>query len=312
MKKESIGDPDIYLGSKLRKMVLLNGVEAWMMSPAKYVREAVRNVERFLDKEYGTKLPKRVSGPLPTNYRPETDVTPELEGEELSYYHSQIGVLRWIVELGRIDIITEVSSLASCLALPRKGHLEAVFHLYTYLKKKPNGTIILDPSYPLIDQDDVDHNAIDQYLHAEVKLPIAGEMKTGRVIKRKRDVNGDLVGKSSSNPYMDIRRYIVSFEDDMESEYAANVIAENMLSRCDHERNQHALLRHIIDHKSDSTAVPREEGFAWSRGRKSPRRTTKGWKLCVEWKDGSTSWEPLSALKESIPVKWRNMPLPTG
>jgi hypothetical protein len=76
-----------------------------MMSPAKYVREAVRNVERFLDKEYGTKLPKRVSGPLPTNYRPETDVTPELEGEELSYYHSQIGVLRWIVELGRIDII---------------------------------------------------------------------------------------------------------------------------------------------------------------------------------------------------------------
>jgi hypothetical protein len=155
----------------------------------------------------------------------------------------------------------------------------------------------------LIDQDDVDQNAIDQYLHAEVKLPIAGEMKNGRVIKRKRDVNGDLVGKSSSNPYMDTRRYIVSFEDDMESEYAANVIAENMLSRCDHERNQHALLRHIIDHKSDSTAVPREEGFAWNRGRKSPRRTTKGWKLCVEWKDGSTSWEPLSALKESIPVE---------
>jgi hypothetical protein len=53
-----------------------------------------------------------------------------------------------MVELGRIDIVTEVSSLASCLALPRKGHLEAVFHLYAYLKKKTNGTIIMDPTYP--------------------------------------------------------------------------------------------------------------------------------------------------------------------
>jgi hypothetical protein len=47
-----------------------------------------------------------------------------------------------MVELGRIDIVTEVSSLASCLALPRKGHLEAVFHIYAYLKKKTNGTMI--------------------------------------------------------------------------------------------------------------------------------------------------------------------------
>jgi hypothetical protein len=31
--------------------------------------------------------------------------------------------------------------------------------------------------------------------------------------------------------------------------------------------------------------------------------TTKGWKLCVEWKDGTTSWEPLSALKAWNPVE---------
>ena len=62
-------------------------------------------------------------------YRPETDVTPELDPEKASYYQSQIGVLRWSVELGRVDIITEVSLLASHLALPREGHLEAVFHV---------------------------------------------------------------------------------------------------------------------------------------------------------------------------------------
>jgi hypothetical protein len=38
------------------------------MSPTKYVEESVKNVERYLEKNYDKKLPKRVSGPLPTNY----------------------------------------------------------------------------------------------------------------------------------------------------------------------------------------------------------------------------------------------------
>ena len=50
MKKGSIGDPDIYLGSKLCNVQLDNGVFAWGMSPAKYVQEAVRNVEEHLTK----------------------------------------------------------------------------------------------------------------------------------------------------------------------------------------------------------------------------------------------------------------------
>jgi hypothetical protein len=41
LKKSSVGNPDIYLGAKLRKIVLDNGVEAWSMSPSKYVQEAV-------------------------------------------------------------------------------------------------------------------------------------------------------------------------------------------------------------------------------------------------------------------------------
>ena len=37
MKEGSIGDPDLYLGAKLRKTRLFNGVEAWATSPAKYI-----------------------------------------------------------------------------------------------------------------------------------------------------------------------------------------------------------------------------------------------------------------------------------
>ena len=79
------------------------------------------------------------------------DTTNELDEDQATYYQSQIGILYWIVELGRIDISTEVSLVASHVALPRKGHLHTVFHIYAYLKKWYNSRLALDPSYPSID-----------------------------------------------------------------------------------------------------------------------------------------------------------------
>ena len=35
------------------------------------------------------------------------------------------------------------------------------------------------------------------------------------------------------------------------------------------------------------------------QGRPLTCKTTAGWKICCQWKDGSTSWEILSELKES-------------
>ena len=56
-----------------------------------------------------------------------------------------------MVELGRVDMITEVSLLASQLANPREGHLETVFHMFAYLKNKHNSRMVFDPTYPEID-----------------------------------------------------------------------------------------------------------------------------------------------------------------
>jgi hypothetical protein len=67
MKEESIGDPDIYLGSKLRKVTLPNGVEAWMISPAKYICEAIKNVEKYLESD-GSDLSLHTTGRRPTGF----------------------------------------------------------------------------------------------------------------------------------------------------------------------------------------------------------------------------------------------------
>ena len=38
------------------------------------------------------------------------------------------------------------------------------------------------------------------------------------------------------------------------------------------------------------------------QGRPVIRKTTAGWQICCQYKDGSTSWEKLSKLKECHPV----------
>ena len=58
-----------------------------------------------------------------------------------------------MVELGRVDIIREVSLLSSHLALSREGHLDAMLHVFAYLKAKHNSTVAFDPSYPHVDYD---------------------------------------------------------------------------------------------------------------------------------------------------------------
>ena len=152
-KPGSMRDPEFYLGAKLRPITLPNGVVAWGMSSSKYIQAAVANVKEFHAIQYPTrKWAKRSSGPFPLNYSPELDTTPELSPEHATFYQSQIGVLRWCVELGRVDIITEVSELSSHLVMPREGHLEAVFHLFNHLEKKHNARIVFDPSYPDIDR----------------------------------------------------------------------------------------------------------------------------------------------------------------
>ena len=150
LREESIGPPSLYLGGKLREITLENGVKAWAFGSTQYVQAAVRNVEEHL-KKTGEKLPYKAPTPLSSNYRPEIDVSLELGEIQAAYYHSLIGVLRWIVELGRVDIDVEVSMMSSHLALPRVGHLKEIYHIFAYLSAHSNTEMVFDPTPPIID-----------------------------------------------------------------------------------------------------------------------------------------------------------------
>ncbi len=92
LQEESIGKPTNYLGGKLREVTLDNGITAWAFGSCQYAQAAVKNVEDYLILK-GEKLPYKAPTPLSSGYHPEIDVSPELGGEEASYFHSLIGVL---------------------------------------------------------------------------------------------------------------------------------------------------------------------------------------------------------------------------
>jgi len=98
-----------------------------------------------------SKLRNKVDRPLPITYRPEVDVSPALGPLLTNCFQTALGVLRWIVELGRIDILTEVSMPSAHNALPREGHLKAIYHIFSYLKGHENSRLVFDPAYPEID-----------------------------------------------------------------------------------------------------------------------------------------------------------------
>jgi len=79
-----------------------------------------------------------------TKYSPELDVTPELDENDTRLCQEWVGILRWAVELGRLDIYLEVSLISS--------HDANILHIFAYLKRRDKLTLAFDPRHPPIDE----------------------------------------------------------------------------------------------------------------------------------------------------------------
>ena len=117
-----------------------------------YVKAALTTVEEAIEhREYD--MPMKAKTPFSTKYSPELDTTPELDADDTRLCQEWVGILRWDVELGRIDIYLEVSLISSHVANPRRGHLKEILYIFTYLKRRNKLTIAFDLRHPTIDEE---------------------------------------------------------------------------------------------------------------------------------------------------------------
>jgi len=127
--------------------------------------------------------------------------------------------------------------------------------------------IPLEPDAEKPNPDDFnDEETYSRFTSAEVLLPKGDYEFIAKVTGRKRDSDGNPIGRYHPNPHQDGNRWL--------------------------------LLKEIIGHEKDATAPTGEQLLLSNR-----RFTTKGWSLHCLWADGSTSWEALRNLKESNPLE---------
>ena len=143
----------------------------------------------------------------------------------------------------------------------------------------------------------------DTYIGAEVVFPKGNNMVSGTVMSRVKDYEGQPLGRADKNPVLDTRVYNVEFSYGENAELGANIIAECLYTQCDIEGNQYKHMDQIVDCRKDNNVVCKDNQNVTVNGKSYKQKTTRGWQLCIEWKDKSTSWERLSDRKKSYSVE---------
>ena len=141
------------------------------------------------------------------------------------------------------------------------------------------------------------------YIRAKILLPRGNKMARGHVVARSRDANGNVMDRSHTNIILDMQTYQVEFAGGKVTELTANVITESMYTQCDSDGTEYLPLNMLVDYQKDNKSISLSDQQITVQGRPITHKATAGWQICCQWKDGSTSWEKLSELKESHPVQ---------
>jgi hypothetical protein len=146
--------------------------------------------------------------------------------------------------------------------------------------------------------------AYDGLINAELLLPQNGEYQPVQVLGRTVGPDGHPEGNYSDNHRMNTLSYDVQFPEGDIKEYAANIIAENLLNQGDDDGFSITKLQSIVDHRTTNEALHGDDMYAlYHQGQKRIRKSTVGWQLLVQWHNHTKQWVPLSILKESNPVE---------
>ena len=192
-KDDKIVRPEVYLGAHLDTMTI-DGFNGWTMSSQKYVKAAIDNVEEVLGRT-NQRLPAKCGTILKSGYQPELDTSQELKQDGLQRYQELIGMLRWAVELGRVDILLETALMFSHLALPRQGHLEQLYHIFGYLKANPKRNLFFDPQHRKVDERAFkEYDWYNFYRDAKERLPSDMPQPCGRLVSTHCFIDSDHAG----------------------------------------------------------------------------------------------------------------------
>ena len=110
MKQGSMGPPDRYLGVNIKKVQTQDVNVMWATHNGDYCKAEIANLEKTLTDDRKS-LSQYEDGrcPYPSSFYPDIDTSSKIDDNGFHEYQQHIRVLRWAIELGRINIMTEVN-----------------------------------------------------------------------------------------------------------------------------------------------------------------------------------------------------------
>jgi Reverse transcriptase (RNA-dependent DNA polymerase) len=160
------------------------------MGPKKYIERMVMQYEGM----FGTKPKATYTSPLMSNDHPELDTTELLDDDGIHQYQSLIGVLQWIITLGRFDIATSVMTMSGFRVAPRQGHLDRLKRICGYLSKMKQGCIRVrtdEPDYSDMSETEYDW-ARTVYGRVKEELPTNAPKPLGKPVVMTTYVDANL------------------------------------------------------------------------------------------------------------------------
>lgn len=159
---KGVGEPEYYLGGNV---ITLNPNE-WAkakveteLSAETYIKNIIPKLVKLVRKEEGHTNFKGYPTPMSSTYHPQVDQTDLLSKDEISVYRSIIGSLNWAIMLGIFDIYYAMDVLSCYNMKPHKGHMQAAQCILGYLQHHDKGRIIIDQSYPNLEDFKFRYNA---------------------------------------------------------------------------------------------------------------------------------------------------------
>ena len=176
--KQDPETPTMYLGADISRFEIQDesgeSYTTWAMSADSHIKKALEVVETRLQLDHLQFRHSKKTATQPFTsplYRPETDTSEECDNKQAEFYQSLIGILRWLCELGRIDILAETAMLSSFLAAPRIGHLHQACHVFKYLKDHNRSKLVFDQGLP-----EINDNHLEPTDRAEFKAKFMKEL----------------------------------------------------------------------------------------------------------------------------------------
>jgi hypothetical protein len=105
----------------------------------------------------------------------------------------------------------------------------------------------------MIEEDDIDDDAYDKFIGAEVTIETEEGPTRATVKRRVTDYDGNLIRRAHKYPLLDTQMYELEYDDGKVDRFMANAIAENIYSQMDSEGRQSVIICEIIGHRKDQT-----------------------------------------------------------